>query len=202
MQQERSKLHLYSRKVLIKESCQELLPSYLRFIRGVVDCEDLPLNISRETYQDSSLITNFAMWLLVVCWKWSRMNQSVTQENISAGCPNSVNSWKKVSLRTLKTKTSCSSSCATRRHSHKTTFRLMIIWLRCKLVKKRFISSLKCKIWTRFRTHLSWSHSRAPASQCWSWQTTSMRLFSSKFKISRESGSWTWKLRMKKFQES
>jgi HSP90 family molecular chaperone len=42
--------------VLIKESCKELVPSYLRFVKGVVDCEDLPLNISRETYQDSSLI--------------------------------------------------------------------------------------------------------------------------------------------------
>jgi HSP90 family molecular chaperone len=49
-------MHLYSRKVLIKENCKELLPQYLRFIKGVVDCEDLPLNISRETYQDSSLI--------------------------------------------------------------------------------------------------------------------------------------------------
>jgi HSP90 family molecular chaperone len=33
------------------------LPSYLRFVKGVVDCEDLPLNISRETYQDSALIS-------------------------------------------------------------------------------------------------------------------------------------------------
>lgn len=41
---------------MIKERCQELLPSYLRFVKGVVDCEDLPLNISRETYQDSGLI--------------------------------------------------------------------------------------------------------------------------------------------------
>ena len=49
-------MHLYCRKVLIKENCQELLPSYLRFVKGVVDCEDLPLNISRETYQDSSLM--------------------------------------------------------------------------------------------------------------------------------------------------
>jgi len=49
-------VHLYSRKVLIKENCGEILPSYLRFVKGVVDCEDLPLNISRETYQDSSLI--------------------------------------------------------------------------------------------------------------------------------------------------
>lgn len=56
MPQEQSQIHLYSRKVLIKSQCQELLPSYLRFIKGIVDCEDLPLNISRETYQDSSLI--------------------------------------------------------------------------------------------------------------------------------------------------
>ena len=42
---------------MIKEKCQELLPSYLRFVKGVVDCEDLPLNISRENYQDSGLIS-------------------------------------------------------------------------------------------------------------------------------------------------
>ena len=48
---------MYSRKILIKEKCSELMPHYLRFIKGVVDCEDLPLNISRENYQDSSLIT-------------------------------------------------------------------------------------------------------------------------------------------------
>ena len=57
LQQEQPSMHLYCRKVLIKENCQELLPGYLRFMKGVVDCEDLPLNISRETYQDSSLIS-------------------------------------------------------------------------------------------------------------------------------------------------
>lgn len=41
---------------MIKENATELLPHYLRFVKGVVDCEDLPLNISRENYQDSSLI--------------------------------------------------------------------------------------------------------------------------------------------------
>ena len=46
-------LDLYSRKVLIKKNCRELLPHYLRFVKGVVDCEDIPLNISRENYQDS-----------------------------------------------------------------------------------------------------------------------------------------------------
>jgi TNF receptor-associated protein 1 len=54
---ESNEMHLYCRKVLIKEKCTELLPAYLRFVKGVVDCEDLPLNISRETYQDSALIS-------------------------------------------------------------------------------------------------------------------------------------------------
>ena len=54
--QEQKGLNLYSRKVLIKDKCSELIPNFLRFVKGVVDCEDLPLNISRETYQDSSLI--------------------------------------------------------------------------------------------------------------------------------------------------
>jgi len=56
MQQEASDLHLYCRKVLIKQKCSELLPHYLRFVKGVVDCEDLPLNISRENYQDTHLM--------------------------------------------------------------------------------------------------------------------------------------------------
>ena len=56
MQPETSSVSLYSRKVMIKQNCQELLPGYLRFVKGIVDCEDLPLNISRENYQDSHLI--------------------------------------------------------------------------------------------------------------------------------------------------
>ena len=47
---------LYCRKILIQQKTKDLLPEYFRFIRGVVDSEDLPLNISRETMQDSALI--------------------------------------------------------------------------------------------------------------------------------------------------
>jgi molecular chaperone HtpG len=45
--------HLYSNKVMIQQDCKELLPEYLRFVRGVVDTDALPLNVSRETVQSS-----------------------------------------------------------------------------------------------------------------------------------------------------
>jgi len=49
-------LALYCKRVMIQNQVEELLPEYFRFIRGVVDSEDLPLNISRETMQDSALV--------------------------------------------------------------------------------------------------------------------------------------------------
>jgi molecular chaperone HtpG len=45
-------LRLYAKRMLVMDSCDKLLPSYLRFMRGVVDSEDLALNISREMLQD------------------------------------------------------------------------------------------------------------------------------------------------------
>jgi HSP90 family molecular chaperone len=47
------KIKLYSRKILIQEEAKELLPNHFRFVEGVVDSEDLPLNVSRETVQNS-----------------------------------------------------------------------------------------------------------------------------------------------------
>jgi len=49
-------VHLYCKRVLIQSKPKGLFPDWLRFLKGVVDSEDLPLNISRETMQDSSLM--------------------------------------------------------------------------------------------------------------------------------------------------
>ena len=48
-------LSLYTKGIFIKDKCSELVPDYLKFIKGLVDCDDFPLNISRERLQASPL---------------------------------------------------------------------------------------------------------------------------------------------------
>ncbi len=54
--EERHGVRLHVKRVFIMDDCKELLPRWLRFVRGVVDSEDLPLNVSREILQDSKLV--------------------------------------------------------------------------------------------------------------------------------------------------
>ena len=53
--EERTGLRLYVKRVFIMDAAQQLLPHYLRFMRGVVDSDDLPLNVSRELLQENEL---------------------------------------------------------------------------------------------------------------------------------------------------
>jgi TNF receptor-associated protein 1 len=56
MGRQESEVNLYCKKVLIQAKAKGLFPEWLRFLKGVVDSEDLPLNISRETMQDTTLM--------------------------------------------------------------------------------------------------------------------------------------------------
>jgi molecular chaperone HtpG len=53
---ERQGLRLYVKRVFIMDAAEQLLPHYLRFVRGVVDSDDLPLNVSRELLQENDLV--------------------------------------------------------------------------------------------------------------------------------------------------
>ncbi|MBK8287053.1 MAG: molecular chaperone HtpG [Ahniella sp.] len=61
---ERKGLKLYIRRVFIMDASEQLLPSYLRFVRGVVDSDDLPLNVSREILQENRMVAQIRSGLV------------------------------------------------------------------------------------------------------------------------------------------
>jgi molecular chaperone HtpG len=82
-------LHLYSNKIFIQDDCKELLPEYLRFIKGVVDTEDLPLNVSREVTQSSPVMAKIRNTLvskiLGFLEDWAK-NEPEKYENFQKEC--------------------------------------------------------------------------------------------------------------------
>eukprot|EP00758_Cryptobia_borreli_P001466 Tbor_TRINITY_DN2265_c0_g1::TRINITY_DN2265_c0_g1_i1::g.2754::m.2754/K09488/TRAP1, HSP75; TNF receptor-associated protein 1 len=61
---------LYSRRVLIQSKAKGLMPEWLRFLKGAVDCESVPLNVSREHTQDSAMIRRLSSVITKRCIRW------------------------------------------------------------------------------------------------------------------------------------
>ena len=104
-------LRLYSRKVLIQEHTKDLLPEYLQFVEGVVDSEDIPLNISRETVQSNRCCARSRRCWWGACSRCASCRPSGPMIIGSSG-KSSASSSSRASPPAPPTKMSCCRSCA------------------------------------------------------------------------------------------
>ena len=85
---------LFINRIFITDSADSLLPNYLRFIKGIIDCQDLPLNVSREILQQNKILSKI---------KASSIKKIISElEKLSANNPSKFNEFSKEFGRCLK----------------------------------------------------------------------------------------------------
>ncbi len=94
-------VNLYCRKVVIQNHSHVILPEWLRFLRGVVDSEDLPLNISRETLQDNALVRKLSKVITTRFLKFLREQMQADRERYTTFWSNFAPFFKEAILGDL-----------------------------------------------------------------------------------------------------
>jgi molecular chaperone HtpG len=110
--EDRKSLQLFARRVLIIENCDKLLPAYLRFVRGVVDSEDLPLNVSREMLQEHNTLNAIRRQLTRKVLKQLADSPATPRRLHQASGTTSAPSSRRACTPTAATRRSSSACCA------------------------------------------------------------------------------------------
>ena len=185
-------LQLYAQRIMIMEHCADLIPRYLRFLKGVVDSADLPLNISRQRLQQDRHITQIRSWLVRrVLDDLATMHRDDNATYLNSGKRLAASS-KRASAAITTTKTlSSRCCCCPRRSMPNSSPHCKPTSSACRQSRRRSSISLASPVgWWNIRRILRRFRPRATKSCTWS--SPSMSWWSSPSPSSRGKNCSRW----------